>query len=77
MAVLAGRTAHRVGVEMPCSVRIRGVRILTSWHCLGLDRRRSSSACLHGRSFTVFGARAAFVQLTGAGKYFPLWFGKV
>ena len=53
------------------------VKILTSSHCLGLDKQRSPSACLHGRSFLSFGSRAVFVQLIGAGKYFPLWFGEV
>jgi len=53
------------------------VKILTSSHCLGLDRQRSSLACLHGRSFLSFSSRAVFVQLTGTGKYFPLWFGEV
>jgi len=62
----------RCQLEMQSSVKI-----LTSSHCLGLDRQRSSSACLHGRSFLSFGSRPVVVQLTGAGKYFPLWFGEV
>jgi len=40
----------------------------------GLDRQRSSSACLLRRAVgSWFGSRAVFVQLTGAGKYFPLF----
>ena len=62
----------------PCYVRCRletqsSDKILTSVLVLGLDRQRSSLACLLGRAFVIFGSRAVFVQLTGTGKYFPLF----
>jgi len=53
------------------------VKILTSSHCLG-----STGNIVPRRAYTVglsfsFGSRAVFVQLTGTGKYFPLWFSEV
>ena len=49
----------------------------TSVLCPGLDRQRSSSACLLGRSSVGSPSRAAVVLLTGAGPVLPTVSGEV
>jgi len=63
------RRAHTSGV-LTCHSYSHALRGLSSSHtpCVG----SLFSRCLLGRSF-VFGSRAVFIQLTGAGKYFPLF----